>query len=252
MIVLNEYEWAEEVIREHSLGNKPSETLYRVAKYYVSKGETKNQVRKRLEDFLRACDSSASIPKWGDTIDFAVKRAQKYGLVEIDYIPITDKELERIGQLDGKPIRRLAFTLLCLSKYWRTINEKADGWVSNKDSDIMKLANINTSVRRQSAMFAELNKNEMIQFSRKVDNNNVRVCFEAEGEVVMKVDNFLDLGNQYLMFCGQPYYKCETCGRIIKKKSKTGRNPKYCPECAARMKLKQSVESVMRSRKSSS
>lgn len=248
MIVLNEYEWAEEAIRNHELGNKPSETLYRVAKYYVYKGETKKQVRKRLEEFLKTCDTSASIPKWGATIDFAINRANKYGLVEIDYIPITDTELAQIKKLDGKPIRRLAFTLLCLAKYWKAVNPKADGWVSNKDSDIMKLANINTSVRRQSAMFSELNKSEMIQFSRKVDNNNVRVCFESEGEVVLKIDNFIDLGNQYLMYCGQPYYKCESCGRVVKKKSETGRKPKYCPECAARAKMKQSVESVMRSR----
>ena len=249
-VVLNEYEWAEEAVRNKSLGKKPSETLGRVAKYYISRGSSKTETRKLLEDFLRQCDPVASIPKWSNMIDYSISKAMKYGIIEIDSIEVTDRELDRINSLEGRPVKRLAFTLLCLAKYWDTVNPKGDHWVINKDTEIMKLANINTSLRRQSAMFSELNKLGMIQFSRKIDNTSIRVCFIEDGKTEMKLCDFRDLGYQYLMHMGEPYYACESCGLIMKKKSdsKVGRKSKYCPECAAEIKIKQNIASVMKSR----
>lgn len=249
-VVLNETEWAEEMIRSQSLGKKPSETLGRVAKYYISRGASKKEARKQLEDFIRKCDPSASVPKWSNMLDYVISKAVKYGIIDIDSIDITDSELEMINSLSSKPTRRLAFTLLCLAKYWDAVNPNGDHWVINKDTEIMKLANINTSLRRQSAMFAELNQLGMIQFSKKVDNTSVRVCFISEGEVEMSLCDFRDLGYQYLMYMGEPYYACESCGAIMKKKSesKFGRKSKYCPECAAEIKIRQNIASVMRCR----
>ena len=250
-VVLNEYDWAEDAIRNQSLGKKPSETLGRVAKYYINKGASKREARLQLEAFLKQCDPTASIPKWSTMLDYAVSKALKYGIIEIDCVNVSKNELERINSLDGRPIKRLAFTLLCLAKYWDAVNPNGDHWVINKDTEIMKLANINTSIRRQSAMFAELNKLGMVQFSKKIDNTSIRVCFIEEGETAMSLCDFRDLGYQYLMYMGEPYYACESCGAIIKKNSKStvGRKSKYCPECAAEIKIRQNVASVMRGRK---
>lgn len=252
-IVLNEYEWAEEAIRNNSLGNKPSETLGRIAKYYISKGSSKNETRKKIEEFVKRCDPSASIPKWDNMIKYVINKASRYGIIEIDSINITDKEMNVINSLDGRPIKRLAFTLLCLAKYWHEVDPTNDYWVSNKDTEVMKLANIKTSLRRQSAMFAELNKLGLIQFSKKVDNISVKVCFAQDGDIVMSLCDFRDLGNQYLMYLGEPYFACENCGVIIKQNTgaKAGRKAKYCPECASEIKIKQNVASVMRSREKS-
>lgn len=52
MIVLNENDWAVEMIQSRSLGRKPYETLCRVAKYYIDKkGYSKKEVRKTMDDF---------------------------------------------------------------------------------------------------------------------------------------------------------------------------------------------------------
>ena len=45
-IVLKENDWAEKMIQSKSLGKKPSETLRRVARYYIDSGMRK---RKRLD-----------------------------------------------------------------------------------------------------------------------------------------------------------------------------------------------------------
>ena len=122
-LILNEYEWAENMIREHELGNKPVETLSRVARYYHANHYSKHEIRSLLDDFLLKCDPSASLPKWSDTLDKVVKSCNKYSLVILDGVDVSYDELEKIEKLNGKQIRRLAFTLLCSAKYWDAVSE---------------------------------------------------------------------------------------------------------------------------------
>ena len=74
-IVLNEHEWARDMIESRSLGAKPFETLSRVAKYYIDKDYSKKGVRGMLDTFLLQCEPTASLPKWSETLDYAVARA---------------------------------------------------------------------------------------------------------------------------------------------------------------------------------
>ena len=248
-IVLNEHEWAKEMISSRSLGKKPFETLSRVAKYYIDNHYSKKEVRKMLDTFLIQCDPTASLPKWSSTIDYALDRALKYDAIKIDYIEITGTEMETINALDGRQIRRLAFTLLCLSKYWNIVNPYNDNWVNSNDSDIMRMANINTSIKRQSLLYHTLGDAGLIQFSKKVDNTNVRVLFQADGEPAMKISDFRNLGYQYLKYCGEPYFECQNCGITVKiDNPKSGRRQKYCKACAIEVATRQNVNSVMKYR----
>lgn len=247
-IVLNEHDWARECIETRNLGKKPFETLSRVAKYYLDKDYGKKEARKATEQFLLQCEPTASLPKWADTIELALNRALKYDAIQIDSIEITEPEMAKIDALEGKQIRRLAFTLLCLAKYWNLVNPNCDSWVNNKDSEIMRMANINTSIKRQSLMYYNLNELDMIQFSRRVDNTNVRVCFIEDGDPVMTVTDFRNLGYQYLKYHGEPYFECANCGLVIKQNTTAGRKLKYCRDCAAEVHTQQMVNSVMRQR----
>lgn len=247
-IVLNEHDWARECIETRNLGKKPFETLSRVAKYYLDKDYGKKEARKATEQFLLQCEPTASLPKWADTIELALNRALKYDAIQIDSIEITEPEMAKIDALEGKQIRRLAFTLLCLAKYWNLVNPNCDSWVNNKDSEIMRMANINTSIKRQSLMYYNLNELGMIQFSRRVDNTNVRVCFIEDGDPVMTVTDFRNLGYQYLKYHGEPYFECANCGLVIKQNTTAGRKLKYCRDCAAEVHTQQMVNSVMRQR----
>lgn len=252
MIVLNEIEWAEEAIANKALGKKPMETISRVAKYYIYKGYSKSETRKMLDIFLLQCDPSASLPKWSSALDFATNRAVKYQPIIIDHIDITVTEMAIIDSIKGKQARRLAFTLLCLAKYWDAVNPNCDHWVNNKDSDIMNLANINTSIKRQSIMYHDLNELGLVQFSKKVDNTNVRVCFIDRSDlsdVYMKITDFRNLGYQYLMAHGEPYFECQSCGVVSKIPNPgKGNNIKYCNECATAILTQQKVNSAMRRR----
>ncbi len=251
-LVLNEHEWAYEMILSKNLGDKPFETLYRVAKYYIDEGYKKSDVRKLLDAFLLRCDSYASLPKWSDTLDRALAKAMKYDTIMIEKIVVTDKELTKINAIEGKQLKRLAFTLLCLAKYFDAINPECNHWVSCSDGDIMHMANINTSIKRQSLMYHTLNKLGLVQFSKKVDNTSVRVCFIEDGEPAFEVTDMRNLGYQYLMCCGDTgYMKCQNCGMTVKCTNLAkGRKQKYCTGCAASIDLRHRIESVMRRRAS--
>lgn len=246
-IVLNEREWAEGAISGRQLGKTPAETLSRVARYfYHIEGYGKQEVRRKLEEFMLQCDPRIILVKWSDLLDSIVRNVNKYPIVEVDGISITEAELSVIDALDGAQIKRLAFTLLCIAKYWNEIQSSNRNWVNTPDKDIMRMANIKTSIKRQSAMFYTLRQNGLIEFSKKVDNLNTRVKFvQQNSPVKLYINDFRSLGNQYLMHCGGPYMQCVQCGLTVKR----GRNvQKYCPDCAAEMYLKQTLASNMRHR----
>lgn len=248
-IVLDEYEWAKKRIEDHDLGKKPVETLSRVAKYYKKEGYDKAEIRKFLDIFLVQCDPSVSLVRWSDTLDKVAKGAEKFPLIQLDGIDVSDQELEQIAALDGKQLRRLAFTLLCTAKYWDAISERNNHWVNSPDREIMKMANINTSVKRQSAMFSELREKGLIRFSKKIDNLNVQVIFMEPGEPAIHIRDFSNLGYQYMKYYGGPYFECECCGTTVRMQNPSkGRRQKYCPECAAERHMRQRIDSVMRGR----
>lgn len=249
-IVLNEYEWAEQMISNHDIGKKPIETLSRVAKYYIQNGYSKQEVRKMLETFLVQCDPSASLVRWSGSLDRIAKGADKFPLIRIDSICVSDSELKRIEEISGVQVQRLAFTLLCVAKYWDAVSNKNNHWVNSQDGEIMQMANIKTSIKRQSLMFACIRDAGLIKFSKKVDNLNVQVLFVEQGKTAIEVQDFRNLGYQYMRLYGGQYYDCANCGLTLKMKSgAVGRPPKYCPNCAVELGMKRRIESAMRCKK---
>lgn len=252
-IVLNENEYAEQLLTSGcGICTKPFETFRLIARYYFDKGFNTKEVRKKLEDFILRRDPEFNFTKKSDYLDTVISNAAKRPAVNINSICITNAEMRKIDSLDQPQIKRLAFTLLCLAKYWHEIKPDGDYWVNNKDPEIMALANINTSIKRQGLMYWTLRETGMVQFSKKVDNTNVKVCFIEDGEVVLHITDFRNLGYQYLMYHGEPYFECTNCGIITKYANPQNKNSlwkqKYCTSCATQLAIQQRVNSVMNSR----
>ena len=51
-IVLNEREWAQDMVERDDIGKKPSETLRRVARMYIDDGLTVEVILKKVFDFM--------------------------------------------------------------------------------------------------------------------------------------------------------------------------------------------------------
>lgn len=265
-IVLNEYEWAERMIADRKLGNKPVETLSRVAKYYFENKYSKREVRKLLDQFLMQCNPDASLVHWSETLDKIVRSAQRYPLIQIDHIYISENELEKISALDSRQLRRLAFTMICVVKYWNIISPNNNCWLNTSDKEIFQMANINVSSKQHDLMYGALREAGFIRLSKRIDNLNVQVLFVDpeyhDDERGFFVRDFRNLGYQYMRYCGEPFYECQNCGIVVRHKSVPvvkdprrgscsrvgGRPPKYCPACAAEIRIKQNVNAVMKHR----
>lgn len=250
-IILNELEWAENMERDPDLGKRPLESLSRMAKYYTYIGCGKAESRRRLETLMGRCSSSFTAKAEMDMIESALRFGSKSPLFILDGVEITKPEMERIDSLSSRLAKRLAFTLLCLSKYLNARRGKNDSWVSTPDNEIMEIANIRTSIRRQSYLYSQLKDAGMIRYSHKVDDLSVQVLFAEEGERAMWVTDFRNLGYQYLMYHGEPYFVCESCG--LTEKAETPGTPKrrkkkYCSDCAVKIHMRQIMDSVMRGR----
>lgn len=250
-IVLNEREWAEEVIESRRMRAPALETLGRLARYWRQAcGYQKAEIRRRLEDFVLSCDPDSVLIKWEKTIEKAVKSCDRYSLIEIESVPVTDREIETISSIGRRQEERLAFTLLCVAKYWNMASENNNCWVNEKESDLFKMANVTTRSDKRDMMFNDLYSRGLIALGKRVDSLNVQVLFmdsELDGEstVVLEVDDFRNLGNQYHMLRGESFLRCTNCGLCVKRGNGS---QKYCKDCARAIYVKQSVDSVMRKR----
>ena len=240
-IVLNEREYAESILSYKTTTKKPSEALSIISRYLYANGYKPNEIAQRLEDYIIRIDENASIPKWQQTIDRYANTADKYSLVEIESVPITQAELDTIATITSKPLKRLAFTLLCVAKFYNISNPHNNNWTNKPDKEIFKLANIQTSSMRQSLMMNDLYSLGLIGYSRLVDNINVSVKFiNDNSDVVLYISDFRNLGFQYLKYTGDTSFtECESCGLVMKR---TSNRLKYCPDCAIDINRAQSAE----------
>lgn len=249
MILLNEAEWARKTLETHDKGRNLVETLNRLARYFYSQGCTKKEIKKRLVSFLTVAAPNIVIVKWDKLLDRLVNNASKYPIVNIDYIPFSKKELSVVDDLDGRQIRRLAFTLLAIAKFYNTINKENNDWVATPDSEIMRMANLVVSVTRASGFYRRMRDMGLLNFSLKVDNLNVQVLFvdketdlTVDENIAMRVTRYENLGNQYEMYRGMPFFVCQSCGLVVRRNSNA---QKYCKECAANVRMRRSIDHMM-------
>lgn len=229
-IVLNERDFALDALSTCSFGTSAYDTIGIVAKYYAAEGRDKSEIASLLERFIVRCSPDTNIVKWQDVIDKQIKNAKKNHLVEIEYIPITQKEIDACGQFRRVQLRRLLFTMICIAKYYNSINDKNNNWVNREYGEIFKLANVSSSISRQPLLIGDLGDAGAIKFSKRVDSTNINVCcIDNDGDAVLKITNFKNLGFQYLKYCGEPFFECECCGTTVKK---TNNRCRYCSSCA--------------------
>ena len=230
-VVLNERIWAEDAIRDLYQGKNPMEALGRIAKYYRHVGHKRNDVHRKLEEYLIRCNPTVNLFAWQDSIEAALSVSDKYKLIEIPYIPVTSEELAKIATADGIRMKRVLFTLLCSAKYLNAVNPKNNNWVHFSHRDVFQMANVSATIRERATMIHTLYKSGFISFNKIVDNTNMRVEFVSENNdnPELKIDDFRNLGNQYSAYAEGGYMPCQCCGIFVKR---TGRRQRYCKKCA--------------------
>ena len=147
---------------------------------------------------------------------------------EQEYIPIYENELKVIESLPNDRQKKLMFTFFALARYMN-----CDGWINKKTSkgisEVFKLANVTLTSDKRNELLHELYVNGYISLGKKVDNLNIKVQLDDSGDIVYKVKDFNNLGNQYIGNFKKGYKQCKCCGKKIKD---TGNKKMYCAKCA--------------------
>lgn len=249
-VVLNEKKQAEYIIEKGEVGNKPTSTLFLLAKYYRQKENlNKEQTFNKLNEFMESNYKNFNSATWEDIIENISKKANKYPLREIDYIEITQSEIDTIRNVCNIKYEKLLFATLCYAKLYNKISDKNNGWVNTDIKELFRIARV--TVRYRNDKFLYLNDLEtagLISFSNKNDNLNLRVTFiDDNSEVVLKIDDFRELGYEYLNYIGDgKFIRCECCKKLVRKSSK---NMKYCNKCSKEKQLEWQRESMKKARK---
>lgn len=234
MIVVNENEYAQIRIKNKDVGENVYTTLSILAKYYYSQGMKRKAVCIELQRFLEVAYPKYSINKsyWTEVIEKTANKNAKEKLFESDGVWITESEWEKIQALGNKILGKLAFTLLCIAKINNQKRSSNNNWVNTDIKEIYKLANISCSVDLRAKRIGALIHSGLAEFAKRVDNLNLKVLFvDDEGKKKFIVNDFRDLGNEYLYRIGENYIRCAECGKLIKN-NKNG-TKKYCNSCAS-------------------
>ena len=152
---------------------------------------------------------------------------------EQEYIPIYENELKVIESLPNDRQKKLMFTFFSLARYM-----DCDGWINKKTSkgisEAFKLANVTLTSDKRNELLHELYVNGYINLGKKVDNLNIKVQLDDSGEVVYKIKEFNNIGNQYIGNFKKGYKQCKCCGKKIRN---TGNKKMYCEKCAIKKQL---------------
>lgn len=250
-IVLNEVKQAQYIIKKGEVGNKPTSTLALLAKYYRQKQElSKEQTFQKLNAFMQKNYKNYNSAAWENTLEDISNKAAKYSLREIDSIGITQSELDKISQLSNIKYRKLQFTMLCYAKLYNTISKDNNGWVNTDIKELFRTAGV--SVKYKNDKFLTLNDLEQsgfIKFSKKNDNLNLQITFvDMAGQPVLSIDDFRELGYEYLNYTKQDnFIRCSECGRLAKQ-SRNNKS-KYCTGCKQDKQKEWQRAAMQRSRK---
>jgi hypothetical protein len=247
-IVLDEKQMALKSIETGYIDNKPTKTITILIKHYYSIGMNKQQIRENIESFMSKNYPNFNSVQWQEILDIMVKKytKEKYNLIKVDSIDITQNELDKIKKLNNIKLEKLAFVYLVYAKILNKINDKNNNWV-NKDSNIIfKTAKVQDTGKQQQLTIKQLSDLGYLHIAHVVNSTNVQVQYinsEDKTDIVISIDRFEDdLVLFYLKWKGEKVKICENseCSKMfITKNLKT----KYCNKCRKEKDKEQKLKS---------
>lgn len=235
-VILNETKEAEHIIKNGEVGNKPTSTLFLLGKYYRQKQSLdKEQTVNKLNEFMKLNYKNYNSALWEETIEDISKKANKYSLREINYIGITQSELDKISEINNSKYEKLLFTMLCYAKLYNTLSENNNGWVNADIKEIYRIARVTVKYKNDKFLYLnDLESMGLISFSNKNDNLNLQINFvDMDENSVIQINDFRELGYEYLNYIGKgKFIRCKCCNKLVKCKNKHDYSRKYCTECS--------------------
>lgn len=202
--------------------------------YYHNNCFRKKKIYNLLFDFLKRNYPRYELEEtyWINTVEKISSNAGKYPLTEIPGVRITESEMLTITSIHNKVLERLAFTMLCLAKFWNAKKPNNNGWVNADSKELFQYARISSKAIDREIRIGQLQDMGLLEFPKRNGNMNCRVTFinDDDKNESMFVSDFRELGYTYLKQKGENFIECAECGILIRN-NKYG-NKKYCKNCA--------------------
>lgn len=252
--VLNEENHALKLLEEgFILENKIGYELSVLAKYYIHRiGINRPQTKEKLIDFCSNYIPRFDAVNWRNTINRAVENGKKLNFINVEYINITEAELDKITSIKSIRGQKIMFVLLVIAKLNNKINSivynqknnSSEGfediyYVNDTISSIVKLSKINLKSDERYKILKELQDLGFIKVTTKGKFEILIVNNDSEVKLhITRLDDFI---YDYLQYTGTKIKACEGEGcnkRIIIKNNKN----KYCKDCAKRENIRKTVK----------
>ena len=237
-MVLNEVAIVEQIIESGTVSDNIAEDTLLLVKYYCqiyksSKGRIqRTRVAERVLNFLSGVIKDYEVNDWRVRINKYINKFGRTPLHHIEYIPITQKELNTIKSLKNKKLEKIAFVSLVYSKLFNIRNSQNNNFVNVDYNTIFSSARVSASAYEQPMLLHELKEQRLLERSKRFRNTNYKVLFvDDTDKVVLKISDLRELGYQYLRWRGDKadqFVECAECGILIRKKNNA---TKYCPNC---------------------
>ena len=202
--------------------------------YYHNNGFRKKKIYNLLFDFLKRNYPRYELEEsyWIGTVEKIASRAGKYPLAEIRGVSISVSEMLTITSIHNKVLERLAFTMLCLAKFWNAKKPNNNGWVNTDSKELFQYARISSKALDREIRIGQLHDMGLLEFPKRNGNMNCRVTFinDEDKNEAMFVSDFRELGYTYLKQKGENFIECAECGILIR--NNKNRTKKYCKNCA--------------------
>lgn len=237
-IVLDEVEKAKYLIDHGETLDDTRYTLSLIARYDTQiAGMDMEATSAHLWDYTDRAYKNLSLNYLEHYITYYSEHAADCPLTSIESVPITQTELETVGSLETTKLQCIAFAALAMVKYDTLRYPAVDYWLNgDRRGELVKRANVSISDKDLAYEMHKLYQDGLIGLSKKIDNCSLHILYasplDAEDVALQLGDqDFKDLGYTLRSYWGEPFIRCQECGRWIRK-SKNGRR-KFCEDCAA-------------------
>lgn len=171
------------------------------------------------------------------SIKSAIRKARKTTLKHIEYVPITQKELQTIAALGDIKQEKLAFVLLADAKYQTQVNGHLKSVSYLSIAQLFKLARVPCPYKERALMtsFLYTDRETGALAVKEPTGKKSRwkltyASYDSEDEVVLMLNenNYKELAFTYLNWKEGGYKECKSCGKLFKAKT----SAQYCKKCA--------------------
>ena len=220
MLILNEKKEAELIIKDPSLSFCTIRKMVNlIVRYFVNnKGYSPEVAVKEASDILKRSYPGFTETQWHNTMMAIANDAHNKPLKDIESIPITQVEIDKINELPTLAVRKVAFAYLVLAKINYITYRHT--WVNVSDFEMRKTANVRQNADDFLNILNELYTLKYITPAKSMLKTSVKIEYaDFEGEPVAEVTNLMHLGLWWEYINGAKYRICVDCGTIFKPNS---------------------------------